>query len=82
MALSEFLASRRRWAALDRRTPLRGNGKHKKTVNNNQPAGGDVWELLWASGGSWKRRLAPGSEIWLFGGAGPLKTATFPFFGS
>ena len=30
MALSEFLASRRRWAALDRRPPLRGNGKHKK----------------------------------------------------
>ena len=32
------MAGRRRWAALDFHTPLRGHGKHKKKKNNNQLA--------------------------------------------
>jgi len=39
MALSEFLGSRRRWAALDRRPPLRGNGKHKKNSKQQSTCG-------------------------------------------
>ena len=39
MALSEVLALRRRWTALDRRPPLRGNGKHKKNSKQQSTCG-------------------------------------------
>ena len=39
MALSEVFASRRRWAALDRRPPLRGNGKHQKNSKQQSTCG-------------------------------------------